>query len=350
MSIDRLRAARYVLCIALGCGATSAVAHEAWLLTPAEIAALATAPVPALFQSQIWLGVAAFIAAGVACFALSVEKYWQPVESFIFAPVADFVADIGALLLRIGLGVMLLLAAAGGLPRHGTALWAQPTLLVPDMQLQYLQSADLWIWSQALIGICFILGFMTRLAAIALAVLACFGLILFGQAFLSYTPHFIGPSLIVFLLGGGVYSLDFVIGTFRWGAVPAYLEQPIWRAAQILVGVGFVYLAIAYKVLQPTLLIAILEHGNMLRFGLPMSVIALVMTGVEIICGLLLILGRLVRPVSLAIIGAITMLAVVLAETPLFHLNLYGAMICFLMAGRKITLPLHVSFEQGRLV
>jgi len=71
-------------------------------------------------------------------------------------------------------------------------------------------------------------------------------------------------------------------------------------------------------------------------FGLPMPVIALVMTGVEILCGALLIAGRLVRPVALAILGAVTFLAVVLGETPLFHANLYGALILLLLAGRRI--------------
>jgi hypothetical protein len=44
-------------------------------------------------------------------------------------------------------------------------------------------------------------------------------------------------------------------------------------------------------------------------------------------------MGRLVRPVAIALLSAITLLAVVLGETPLFHANLYGAIILLLLAG-----------------
>ena len=107
-------------------------------------------------------------------------------------------------------------------------------------------------------------------------------------------------------------------------------------------GLGFVYLAVAYKLTQPTLLIAILEHGAFPSFGLPLPWIALVMTGVEIVCGLLLALGRLTRPVALILIAAISFLALTLGETPLFHANLYGIMAIFALAGRD--LPVEAPF------
>ena len=109
-----------------------------------------------------------------------------------------------------------------------------------------------------------------------------------------------------------------------------------WRLSQILVGAGFLYLAIAFKLTQPTLLIAILDHGNLPTFGMPQPVVALIMTGIEIICGALLVVGRLTRPVALAIIAAITTLAIGLGETPLFHANLYGVMVFFLLAGQAL--------------
>ena len=114
-----------------------------------------------------------------------------------------------------------------------------------------------------------------------------------------------------------------------------------------LVGGTFVYLGIAFKLLQPTLLIAILQHGQFPTFGLPIAIIALVMTGVEIVAGLLLALGRLVRPVAIFLIGAFTFFAVMLGETPLFHANLYGTALMLLMAGARA--PRIITARQSRI-
>ena len=77
------------------------------------------------------------------------------------------------------------------------------------------------------------------------------------------------------------------------------------------------------------------------------TLVALVMTGVEIVCGILLVLGRAVRPVALTIMGAITFLALVLGETPLFHANLYGCMAMFALAGRTCAIPASPAREFG---
>jgi uncharacterized membrane protein YphA (DoxX/SURF4 family) len=107
----------------------------------------------------------------------------------------------------------------------------------------------------------------------------------------------------------------------------------------VLVGGTFVYLGIVYKLFQPTLLIAILQHANFPTFGLQIALIALVMTGVEIVAGLLLAMGRMVRPVAIFLIGAFTFFAVMLGETPFFHANLYGMAGMLLMAGAATPRP-----------
>lgn len=321
-----------------------AAAHEAWLLTPDEIVRLAAEPMPALFASHLWLGLAA-LAGGVAtAVALRAEETLAPVEARLAAPVAPRAADLGPLAIRGGLAAMLALAATGGLPRHGTLPWTEPTLLVPDMQLAL---APGWGWlaaAQMMLAAALALGLCTRIAGLAVVALSVLGLAVFGGTFLSYAPHFSAPGLILALLGGGALSVDRQFGAGALPAPAAALIQPGWRLAQVLVGAGFVYLAVAYKLTQPTLLIAILEHGEMPTFGLPMPLIALAMTGVEIVCGALLIVGRLVRPVSLTIIGAITFLALVLGETPLFHANLYGIMVVFAFAGR--TIPMRAAHPE----
>ncbi|MEM8694117.1 MAG: hypothetical protein AAGG57_19890 [Pseudomonadota bacterium] len=330
--------------------ATSADAHEAWLLTPSEIEELSVAPIPPLFRSRLFLGIAATMGFAVSLFALRLEASITQLEDRLIAPFSRGFADVAPLFLRLGLASMLLLAAFGGLPRHGTSMWTTPTFLVPDMQLVGIALAGALTLVQLIVGFLLLLGLLTRICGAALVGFSMLGLAVFGSAFGSYGLHFAGPGLIVIALGGGRFSLDQAFHSDLGQKVAFRSRKFLWRGAQILIGIGFVYLGIAYKLLQPTLLIAILEHGEMPTFGLPMPVVALVMTGVEILCGALLVLGRLVRPVALAILGAITFLAVVLGETPLFHANLYGALLAMLLIGRHLPLPFgSVQFRRVRV-
>ncbi len=310
----------------------AANAHEAWLLTPDEIVALASAPMPALFTSSVALGVAAAIGCAGTVAALHIEEIIRPVEKRIAPALKNTAIQSGPLVMRVALAAMLGLAGTGGLPRHGTAPWVEPTLLVPDMQISLIPGWDWLAVCQLAMAFLLLVGLMTRLVGLCLIGLSGLGLVIFGAPFLAYAPHFIAPGLIIVLVGGGTLSLDHVLGLNRW--ITGLDPQKIWRLAQILVGAGFVYLAAMFKLTQPTLLIAILQHGDMPTFGLSYPLIALIMTGVEIICGALLIAGRLIRPVSVVIIGAISFLALTLGETPLFHANLYGCMILFALMGR----------------
>lgn len=319
-----------------GCAAGPVLAHEAWLLTPAEIEALALEPIPAMFQSGPVLFLGAGVAALAAAIALSAEERFGALEERLAQPLRERAVAIGGLVLRLGLSAMLLLAATGGLPRHGTLAWTQPTLLVPDMQLALVPGWEWLVPAQALLGLALAMGFLTRAAGVALVLLSGLGLWLFGMDFMSYAPHFAAPGLMLAVIGGGAVSVDRLLEHSAAPPPPMPGAEALWRVAQILTGGCFVYLAVAYKLTQPTLIIAILEHGQFPSFGLPLAWIALTMCGVEIVCGTLFALGRLTRPVAFVLIGAITFLAVTLGETPFFHANLYGIMVVFALSGRRL--------------
>jgi uncharacterized membrane protein YphA (DoxX/SURF4 family) len=311
-------------------------AHEAWLLTPTEVADLAETPLPAIFTSPAVLAGAAGAAGLVALLALAAEDRLRPAETRLAAPLAEMAPEIGSLILRLSLAAMLAMSALGGLPRHGTAPWSEPTLFVPDMQLVL---APGWSWLQgAQIALaCFLAaGFLTRVAGLGLAILGLLGVVAFGVPFLDYGPHFVAPAIMLAVFGGGALSVDRATGMIDWLAPSPRLAQIGWTVAIALLGAGFVYLAVVYKLTQPTLLMAILEHGALPIFGIPLAVVALLMTLVELVAGLLLALGRLVRPIALFLIGAFTFFAVALGEPPMFHANLYGAMAFLVLSGRAL--------------
>lgn len=324
---------------------TAAGAHEAWLLTPDEIAVLATQPMPAIFTSKIALLIAAVVGTVITLAAMFAEDWWRPFENRRAPALQQAARHYGPLILRLALAVMLLLAATGGLPRHGTEIWTTPTLFVPDMQLPLVPG---WAWLQQVqiaLALMLIMGFATQAVGLFIIGLAALGPVIFGAAFLSYTPHFMAPALMLMILGAGPISVDRLRGL----GYPdhAAIAGPIWRLATALIGLGFIYLAVAHKLLQPTLIIAILQHGAVPTFGLPIALVALIMTGVEIICGALLVMGRLIRPVAITIIAAITFLAITLGETPLFHANLYGAMAVISLVGANWRAPKPVQGKQA---
>ena len=185
-----------------------ALGHEAWLLTPNEIAKLSVTPVPALFTSTLVMSVAALLGGGIAVIALAVERRILPHEDRLLAPLASIAGDIGPLFIRIGLAIMLGLGALGCLPRNGTALWTQPVLFVPDMQLSLVPGFDWLVPVEFLVAIFLAFGFMTRVAAAVVIALAFLGLATFGVSFLSYAPHFVAPALVLFIYGSGAFGMD----------------------------------------------------------------------------------------------------------------------------------------------
>ena len=313
-----------------------ALGHEAWLLTPDETARLAVAPIPSVFQ-EIW-PLSGFVVFIVLCSLamLVFAEVFRKQERRLFSPLATLAPWIGPLAIRQGLAVMLGLSALGGLPRHGTEFWSVPTLMVPDMQIAL--AGDEWAWlayAEFIIALCLFLGVLVRLSALALVTLVGFGFWVFGFPFLAYGPHFLAPALLLLLYGGGALSLDTAL---RSNKAPLATFEPaptvwVWRLAMFLLGATFVYLGIAYKLNQPTLLIAILEHGDVPTFGLPLDLAALIMMLAELTAGALLALGLLVRPIAIFLISAFTFFAVTIGETPLFHANLYGTMLMLLMIG-----------------
>jgi uncharacterized membrane protein YphA (DoxX/SURF4 family) len=208
------------------------------------------------------------------------------------------------------------------------------------MQLAFAGEDWLWLaYVELMIALCLITGLLVRAAALGVIALTGLGYWSFGPSFLAYGPHFLAPALLLLVYGGGVFSVDMLWRQTRILRFTAQYHSIVWTLVLALLGGTFVYLGIIYKLAQPTLLIAILDHGNVPTFGLPIEIAALLMMLIEVVAGALLALGLMVRPIALFLIGAFTFFAVTIGETPLFHANLYGAMAMLLMAGAEAPIP-----------
>ncbi len=315
---------------------SASLAHESWLLTPAEMDELARADVPDVFATPSLLLVFAFILTAIVWRALTVEDNLKNEETWVFGWLAPNLSVIGPLIIRLGLGIPMLLSFLGGLPRHGTDAWKQATLFVPDMPLSMAPGAEWLVLPGIALAVMLIAGVFTRIAASLTLAIVAIGCALFGGAFaFYYALHFAAPALLLIAWGGGPVSVDRYLP--RLGPEPLDPWSPkalaVWRAALLMTGACFVLLAIGFKFRYPTMLIAILDHGNVPLFGFPAGFAALVMAGIECAAGTLLAIGRLVRPIACFLIGAFTFFAFVLGESPLMHANLYALMIVFLIGG-----------------
>lgn len=309
-------------------------AHEAWVLSPSEYAALATEPVPEIFLSSTTLLLASVVAMILVTLALWLQNQLVPFEEGVSEQLYSLGLTIGGPLLRLGLAVPIGLSALGGLPRHGTERWAEPTFLVPDMQVGSMQYQETLCFFCLLTAALLILGLWTRAAALCVILLTLAGGLLFGAVFIfSYAAHFIAPALILMWIGAGPLSVDWHFG-LSGPKISGRLDF-IWPVIMLMSGATFVYLALSIKLAHPTLLIAILKHGGLDQLGVPLAWIALVMTGVELIAGLLLMMGHLVRPIGLFLIGAFTFFSIILGETPLFHANLYALTFMLVVFGAQ---------------
>ena len=317
-------------------------AHEAWLLTPSELEALSRAPVPAVFQHLPFLQVVTLGACLLLFAGVLAEESFRFSGCSLGRAMRQRARDIGPLALRVGLAVTLGLSALGGLPRHGTARWSEPTLFVPDMVLS---SVPGWNWLAAtalIVSALLLLGLATRLTAIAVVAMGIAGCMAFGQTFvLHYAGHFIAPGILLTFYGAGKYGLDGLLPNGL--ALEPWLpdETTVWGIAQLLTGLTFIGLSVSVKFAQPTLLIAILDHARFDFFGIPLPLVALIMMYVELLAGFLLAFGRLMRPVALFLLCAFTFFAVILGESPLLHGNLYGLMfMCLLHGGCPLTISI----------
>ena len=334
-----------VFCAAIS-GVQNAVAHEAWLLTPAELDELSRAPLPPLFANLQFLQLMSLGACLFLFLVVLAEETFRLPGGALLRNLKRNASDIGPLALRAGLATTLGLSALGGLPRHGTAMWSEPTLFVPDMVLSSLPG---WTWlagAELIVAFLLLFGVATRLAAIAVLALTDLGCALFGQTFaFHYAGHFLAPAVLLCCYGAGKYGLDRLLPDKL--SIQTFLpdEEYFWGIAQLLTGLTFVSLAVSVKLAQPTLLIAVLEHARFGFLGIPLPLVALIMSFVELLAGILLAAGRLVRPIALFLLCAFTFFAVVLSESPALHGNLYGLMfICLLHGG----CPLNISIGWGR--
>ena len=261
---DKFSPARIVVALLLLIACTQTLAHEGWILTPAEILEWNNKTKPALFTqwsatNVIVLGSALMLALGLVRLGFAGARELFPDLQARLASYGDF----SAVILRICLAWTLLASALALEPRVGNELFQSPTLLAPDLELQLLDPGWMWIREvQILLAIMFLFGLYVRFASVLLSVLVVLGLVLFGCEMFTYLTAVSGICIYLLLQGPGSRYVPLPVVSVLRPVVVKLASVPRQRAQfllRILAGLNFLYLGIYFKVLQPNLALGILE-------------------------------------------------------------------------------------------
>ena len=324
----------------------AAYAHEMWLLSVTEVITLNALSVPTafMFDNPIALLVMTIISL-LFLVAYYGEIYFKDIENQYADKIMPVVTHYIPIIMRVSLGLVLLYAAFGILPRHGNET-GTPTLFVPDLMLKILGDwGNIFAYAQIIIAAMLLLGVYVRIAASGIIVLVVMGSAAFGaDMMVSYAAHFMMPALFLLCVGAGqILNLpDNITSTIspKMQKISDFFASCdmdiIYRTILFGTGFNFLFLGVYFKFMQPNLIIGILSSSAFPLFGLPVEYVALIMACIEVFAGLCLMMGILVRPISALLLFAMTLFSVILGENPIMHGNLYGLMIlCFVYGSVK---------------
>ena len=260
----------------------------------------------------------AFAAAGIAYFIQQRVSEPAIVKSF------ERFAGIAPTVLGLHVGIALFVSALLG-------ILFSPNLRPND---ELLGHAILVV--EAMCGVMLLLGLATRAAAVLLALLGIIAMQPFTVESILENVHILGIALFFFIVGRGPFSLDRLRGV---KPPVRHDEAPAWALTLLRVCLGFAIAlgALTEKVLDPDLAQALLDQRPYLNIARPFGIgdpqFAYLAGLTELVIGIVVLSGRLTRPVMA--IGAVifTMTLPVFGWTEILgHLPFYGIMFVLFIA------------------
>lgn len=282
--------------------------------------------------------VAAFAAAALAFAAAAFVQRAVP-EPRIFRALERF-AWLGPLVLGVHLGLALVAAAALG------------TVFVPSLRVERDAFGFALLGAEAACGVLLLLGFATRAAAVALALLGVVAMQPFSFESILEQVHILGAAVFLFITGRGAVSIDRLFGQHRALPVP---EAPAAALTllRVCMGVGIAFGALTEKLLDPGLAGALLAERPYLNvlagLGASNGQFAYLAGLTELVIGLVIVSGQLTRPVMA--VGAVLFTATlpIFGWTELLgHLPYYGIMLTLFIAPSAEPRQVRRQLKEGR--
>ena len=305
--------------------------HVKWFTDPSQhptdYALLLTFPVIAAFAI-------AALAVGAAAFVQRTVR-----EPRIFRALERF-AWLGPLVLGVHLGIALIAAAALGM------------LFVPSLRVERDAFGLALLVAEGVCGVLLLVGFATRPAAVALALLGVVAMEPFSFESILEQVHILGAAIFLFITGRGAISIDRVFGQQRALNVP---EAPAAALTllRVCMGIGIAFGALTEKLLDPGLAGALLSDRPYLNVlagvGVTNGQFAYIAGLTELVIGIVIVSGQLTRPVMA--VGA----ALFTATLPIFgwlellgHLPYYGIMLTLFIAPSAKPRQVRQQLREGK--
>jgi uncharacterized membrane protein YphA (DoxX/SURF4 family) len=305
--------------------------HVKWFTDPSQhptdYALLLTFPVMAAF---------AFAALAVAAAGFVQRTVREPQ---IFRALERF-AWLGPLVLGVHLGIALIAAATLGM------------LFVPSLRVERDAFGFALLVAEGVCGVLLLVGFATRPAAVALALLGVVAMEPFSFESILEQVHILGAAIFLFITGRGAISIDRVFGQQRALDVP---EAPAAALTllRVCMGAGIAFGALTEKLLDPGLAGALLSDRPYLNvlagLGVSNGQFAYLAGVVELVIGVVIVSGQLTRPVMAA--GAVLFTATlpIFGWTELLgHLPYYGIMLTLFIAPSADPRQVRRQLREGR--
>jgi uncharacterized membrane protein YphA (DoxX/SURF4 family) len=314
------------------------LAHEAWVLTPEQIASWNARPRAEIFTRFTTTNLAllafasAFLIFWVSLARSGARELFHDFQTRVYTH-----GGLAAFGVRIGVAFMLLMAGLGLSPRHGTVPMDAPTLVAPDLELRLVSGDWGWLaWVELGLAVALATGVYVRLAGFVLLVVDVLGLYLFGYAMWAYAGIVAGAAVYLLLQGGGAFALSLPVPR-PFDRVAHWLAGQSRERAQfllrMLVGANLVYLGLEYKFLQSNLALALIVLNDVPTFGMEPATFVFVMALVETLAGVLIMAGVLMRAMSLILFTCFLFLALTLGESVISHIIFYGLLFSFWING-----------------
>lgn len=305
--------------------------HVKWFTDPSrhptDYSLLLTFPVIAAF------GVAALAVAAAAFVQRTVR------EPRIFRVLERF-AWLGPFVLGVHLGIALIAAATLGM------------LFVPSLRVERDTFGFALLVAEGVCGVLLLVGFATRPAAVALALLGVVAMEPFNFESILEQVHILGAAIFLFITGRGAISIDRVFGQQRALNMP---EAPAAALTllRVCMGIGIAFGALTEKLLDPGLAGALLSDRPFLNIlaglGVTNGQFAYLAGLVELVIGIVIVSGQLTRPVMAA--GAVLFTATlpIFGWTELLgHLPYYGIMLTLFIAPSADPRQVRRQLREGR--
>jgi len=312
--------------------------HERWILTPSQILEWNAKPKPGLFSHWSTVNVTmisgfALFTAGWIWLGFTGARELFPDLQARLAALGDYVPPV----LRFCMAWVLISSAIGLEPRYGVERFSSPTLFAPDLELSLLGPMGAGLqWLELALGLGLLFGIYVRLQAVGLLVLILLATLLFQADMLAYLGALLGVAIYLLLQGPGNFYIPLPThpALLDWQAqlaeIPRQRAQAIMR---VLTGVNIFYLGVLYKVFQPNLVLGIISIYDVPLFSAAPEGFTMLMMLVEVVAGILIVAGILLRPLSLFFLFAFLFFAALLPESWMAHALYYGVMISFLFNG-----------------